>query len=95
MWKGSHWGVCSEKLAWKGASRQSWPGCGLLGEVPSCPVLVLEATCGQELADLVQGLEAGSVQKGSHWGACSKMLDNLALWEEPTAGGHRAAWGGL
>ena len=55
--KGSHWAVCSKKLAWKGASRRRVLVCGLLGEVPGCPVLVPEATCGLELATLVQGLE--------------------------------------
>ena len=38
---------------------------------------------------------AASVQKGSHWGACSVRLENLALWEEPTTSVLRAAWGKL
>ena len=85
--------VCSEKLS---LERRFPPeGAGLFGEAPGCPVPLPEATCGQELTTLAQGLGTGSVQKGSHWGACSKMLENLALWEEPTAGVRRAAWGGL
>ena len=40
-------------------------------------------------------LKLVSVQKGSHWGACSEMLENLTLWEEPTTGVRRAAWGRL
>ena len=40
-------------------------------------------------------LKLGSVQKGSHWGALSEMLENLAPLEEPTAGGSRATWGRL
>ena len=41
---------------------------------------------------LAQVLEAGCVQKGSHWGACSEKLEYLALWEEPTTGVLRAPW---
>ena len=70
-------------------------GAGLLGEVPGCSLLVPEAICGPELTALAQGLGAGSLQKGTHWGACSKKLEKLAVWEEPTAGVSRASWGRL
>ena len=56
---------------------------GVLGEVSGCPVLVPEVTCRPELTTLAQGLGAGSVQKGSHWGACSKKLEKRPCGRSP------------
>ena len=59
----SLWGLLRD-ATWNGAFRRRGPGCGLIEEVPGCPVLVPEATCGPELTALVQGLEDWSVQEG-------------------------------
>ena len=89
MRKGSHWAVCSEKLSVEGACRQKKQGC--LGKSLAALSWSLKLPVGQS-SPLAPGLGAGFVQKGSHWGACS---EKLAMWEEPTAGVHRAAWGRL
>ncbi|MBZ3886117.1 Heterogeneous nuclear ribonucleoprotein A3-like protein 1 [Sciurus carolinensis] len=71
VWKGSHWVVCSEKLAVEGTCHQREQGC--LGKSLAALPWFLKppADLGPPLG---LGHGSGSVQKGSHCVACSEKL---------------------